>query len=90
LRLGVSIAMLETVFLVVLQLGTLAVLWLLNPLTQSATDTFALYLSLNLVAFAIISYTYRSIKNGRVPSQTWKAVGYLVLMVLVVSNLVLA
>ncbi|MDA4119860.1 MAG: hypothetical protein OK436_04675 [Thaumarchaeota archaeon] len=90
MRLGVSIVMLETIFLVALQVGTLAVLWLLKPLTQSATDTFALYLSMNLVAFAIISYTYRSIKNGRAPSQTWKAIGYLVLMVLVVSNLVLA
>jgi hypothetical protein len=90
LRIGVSILVLETIFLVALQIATLVVLWVLSPLTQAATDTFALYLSLNLVAFAIISYTYRSTKNGRVPSQAWKAVGYLVLMVLVVANLVRA
>lgn len=89
MRIGASILMLETVFLVALQIATLPVLWLLNPLTQSAADTFALYLSLDLVAFALISYTYRSFKNGRIPSQAWMAVGYLVLIVLIVSNLVL-
>jgi hypothetical protein len=89
LRNGVSILMLETIFLVSLQCTTVVVLWLLNPLTQSATDTFALYLSLDLVAFAILSYTYRSLKNGGTPRQAWMAVGYLVLIVLIVSNLVL-
>ncbi len=82
--------MLEVIFLVALQIASLVVLWLINPLTQAATDTFALYLSLNLVTFAIISYTYRSIKNGKIPSQAWMAVGYLVLIVLIVSNLALA
>jgi hypothetical protein len=89
MRTGVSILNLEMIFLVALQIATLPILWLLNPMTQAATDTFALYLSLDLVAFAIISYTYRSIKNGQIPSQAWMAVGYLVIIVLIASNLIL-
>ena len=82
--------MVQVIFLVALQASTLIVLWLLNPLTQAATDTFALYLSLDLVAFAILSYIYRSTKYERAPSQLWMAVGYLALILLLVSNFILA
>lgn len=90
MRIGTKFLTLQVMFLVALQLTTLVVLWLLNPITQSATDTFALYLSLDLVAFAMISYIYRSRRNGGYPSQAWMAVGYLSLIVLLVSNLLLA
>jgi hypothetical protein len=81
--------MLQVVFLVALQFVSLVVLWLPNPLSQAATDTFALYLSIDLVAFAIMSYIYRSRRNERAPRQAWLAIGYLALMVLLVSNLML-
>ena len=71
-----------------MEFAALLVLWLLNPLTQSATDTFALYLTPDLVAFAILSYIYRSTKGtGELPSQARMAIGYLALVVLLVSNL---
>lgn len=79
----------QVIFLIALQVVTLAVLWLLNPLTQAATDTFALYLSLDLLAFAMISYIYRSRRESREPSVAWLATGYLALMVLLVSNIVI-
>lgn len=79
----------QVIFLVALQFLTLAVLWILNPLTQQATDSFALYLSLDLLAFAIISYIYRSRRESRDPSRAWLAVGYLALIVLLVSDLVI-
>ena len=79
----------QIIFLIALQALTLVVLWLLNPLTQAATDTFALYLSLDLLAFAMISYIYRSKRESRDPSPAWLAVGYLALMVLLVSNLII-
>ncbi|MDE1858480.1 MAG: hypothetical protein KGI26_05400 [Thaumarchaeota archaeon] len=80
---------LQVIFLVALQVATLVVLWLLNPVTQVATDTFALYLSLDLLAFAMISYIYRSRREAREANGGWLAVGYLVLMVLLVSNLII-
>lgn len=80
----------QVIFLVALQLTSIAVLWLLNPITQSATDTFALYLSLDLVAFAMMSYIYRSRRNSKKASQAWMAVGYLALVILLVSNLALS
>ncbi|MDG6909559.1 MAG: hypothetical protein JRN57_01525 [Nitrososphaerota archaeon] len=79
----------QVIFLVALQVTTLVVIWLLNPLTQIQTDTFALYLSLDLLAFAMISYIYRSRRESREPSDAWLAVGYLALMVLLVSNLII-
>ena len=73
-----------------LQVATIVVLWFLNPLTQASTDTFALYLSADLLAFAMISYIYRSRRGSGTPSQPWLAVGYLALIMLLVSNLILA
>lgn len=90
MRLGISLLSLQVLFLVALQLTSVVVLWLLDPLTQSATDTFALYLSLDLVAFAIMSYIYRSRRASKAPSPAWMAVGYLALVVLLVSNITLA
>jgi hypothetical protein len=84
---AVSSISLQFIFLVVLQASTIPVLWLLNPISQSSTDAFALYLSLDLLAFAILSYAYRSTRWGRKPNQAWMALGYLSLIVLLVSAL---
>lgn len=81
---------LQVIFLIALQVTSLVVLWAMTPLTQSATDTFALYLSMDLVAFVLISYIYRSTRMSREPSRVWMSVGYLALVVLLVSNLALA
>ncbi|MDG6902584.1 MAG: hypothetical protein JRM80_11595 [Nitrososphaerota archaeon] len=85
-----SLTMVQAVFLIVLQVVSLVVLWTSDPLTQVATDTFALYLSLELLAFAMISYIYRSRRAENEPSLAWLSVGYLALMVLLVSNLIIA
>ena len=80
----------QVIFLIAIQVTSFVVLWAMNPLTQSATDTFALYLSIDLVAFVILSYVYRSMRTFRTPSPAWMAFGYLSLVVLLVSNLALA
>jgi hypothetical protein len=90
LRLDISLLTLQVIFLIALQVSSLVVLWLINPLTQAATDTFALYLSLDLLAFVMTSYVYRSRRSSRAPNQAWMACGYLALVVLLVSNLLLA
>jgi hypothetical protein len=81
---------LQIIFLIALQVVTLLVLWFLSPITQTATDTFALYLSLDLLAFVMISYIYRSRRGGKEPSMAWLAMGYLSLMVLLVSNIIIS
>jgi hypothetical protein len=86
----ITLLAVQVVFLIALQITSLVVLWALNPLTQSATDTFALYLSLDLFAFAILSYVYRSHRNSRPLNQAWVSVGYLALIVLLVANVALA
>jgi hypothetical protein len=86
---GITLLTVQVVFLVALQLVSLVVLWAVNPLSQGATDTFALYLSIDLLAFVILSYIYRSGRWGRVSNQFWVALGLLSLTVLLVSNLVL-
>ncbi len=85
-----SFLSIQVVFLIALQVTSLVVLWAMNPLTQAATDTFALYLSLDLLAFVVLSYIYRSLRMSREPSQAWMALGYFALVVLLVSNLALA
>ncbi len=78
----------QIVLLLVLQAGALAVLWFLNPLTQSATDTFALILSIDILAFVVMSYVYRSYKGGNSPGDGWMALGYVTLAVLLALVLV--
>ena len=84
-----SLKTLQIIFLLALQAVTLPVLWLLNPVAQVATDTFALYLSMDLLAFVLISYIYRTNSNRREPSAVWLSVGYLALIVLLVSDLMM-
>ncbi len=80
----------QVVFLVVLQVATVVVLWLVNPLTQSQTDAYALFLSIDLVAFVIISYTYRALKNNASPNSIWLSLGYLVIILLLVTDILAA
>ncbi|MDG6957816.1 MAG: hypothetical protein JRM74_04245 [Nitrososphaerota archaeon] len=90
MRIAATLTAIQVVFLIALQGTSIVVLWLLNPLTQSATDTFALFLSVDLLAFAMMSYLYRSRRSGVEASSAWLAVGYLALIVLLVSNLLMA
>jgi hypothetical protein len=49
---------------VLLGLVSVYYLWTLNPLSNQSETTFALFLALDLVAFAMISYIYRVDKRG--------------------------
>ena len=61
------------VFALLLLLGIVSVtfLWTLNPVTSQGQTTFTVYLSIDLVVFAMASYIYRKSKwkekAGRVP-----------------------
>lgn len=79
----------QVVMLIALQALATVLLWYLSPITQAATDTFALYLSVDLVAFAMLSYLYRSHRDGRQANQSWLALGYTSMVVLLASNLLI-
>jgi hypothetical protein len=86
----VSLVAAQVIMLVVLQVAATVLLWVLNPLDQATTDTFALYLSSDLLAFVMISYLYRTRKYQERAYSPWLAAGYLVLITLLTSDLILA
>jgi len=86
---GTGFVTLQAVMVIALQVTATALLWFLAPITQSATDTFALYLSVDLVGFAMLSYQYRVAKSGRSADQSWLAVGYQAMVIFLASNLLI-
>lgn len=50
--------------LIIASLASVATLWTINPTGSTEETTFAVYLAVNLVSFAMISYVYRSSKSG--------------------------
>lgn len=77
------------ILIIALQVTATALLWVLAPITQAQTDTFTLYLSVDLVGFAMLSYMYRAERQGRQASPSWLAMGYLSLVLLLSSNLLI-
>ncbi|HEY6283518.1 MAG TPA: hypothetical protein VIW22_06300 [Nitrososphaerales archaeon] len=86
---GLSFGSIEVIMLITLQVTATSVLWLLNPINQGQTETFALYLSADLLAFSILSYRYRSQRSVRPPSTLWISIGYLAMVAILTSNLFL-
>jgi len=87
-RFAISFLWIQVIMVVALQGVAAVLLWLLSPTTQTQTDTFALFLSADILSFVILSYQYRSRRYGRVPSQAWVSLGYLALVILLSSNLI--
>ncbi len=79
--------MFQVLSLITLQVCSVVVLWSLNALNQASTDAFALFLSIDVLAFVLTSYLYRSYRAGSSPHPTWVSAGYLALVVLLVSML---
>lgn len=50
--------------LLVLAFASVATLWTISSVGSSGESTFALYLAVDLVSFAMISYVYRTSKDG--------------------------
>jgi surface polysaccharide O-acyltransferase-like enzyme len=50
--------------LVIVALASVITLWTLNPTGSTSESTFAIYLAVDLVSFAMISYVYRGSKSG--------------------------
>jgi hypothetical protein len=74
-----------------LLLGLLSVyfLWTLNPLSQASEAIFALFLSVDLVSFSMISYLYRVDKRGDSASRGSLLAGCCMLLILLLAGLFL-
>jgi len=76
--------------LLVLQAVTIIFLWTLDALNQVSESTFALFLAVDMISFAMISYIYRHEKEDQKPNRGWLVVGSGLILVLLFSGLVLA
>jgi len=61
-RLRDAVALRIFTLLILLGLASVVYLWTLNPIQSQAETVFALLLSVDLVAFAMVSYIYRMSK----------------------------
>ena len=62
-------------------------LWTLDTSVVSGESLFAVYLSMDLVAFAMISYVYRVVKGGDNVRQVPLLAGLFMLLVLILAGL---
>jgi hypothetical protein len=74
-----------------LLLGLLSVyfLWTLNPVSQTSEAIFALFLSVDLVSFSMISYIYRVDKRGDNASRGLLLAGCCMVLLLLLAGLFL-
>ena len=77
------------VLLLVLQGVSVVLLWTLDALNQISEEIFALFLAVNMISFAMISYVYRHDKANEIPSRGWLIVGSALVLILLFSTLVL-
>ena len=74
------------VLLLAIQAISVFLLWTLDPLTSHDQDAFALYLAIAFVAFAMMSYLYRALSDGRRFSTALIIVGCAFIAALILIN----
>jgi uncharacterized membrane protein YozB (DUF420 family) len=70
-----------------LQAIATAFLWSLDALSRVSEGTFAVFLAVDLLCFAMISHVYRMQRWGRLPSKLWLLVASIGLAILILSGL---
>lgn len=68
--------------LVIVALASVVTLWTLDMTSSTAQTIFAVYLAVDLVAFAMISYVYRGSKSGEIHAIPVLAGSILVLLLI--------
>jgi hypothetical protein len=76
--------------LLVLQAITIAVMLSLNSLNSTSEGIFAVFLSTDLISFAIIAHIYRVFRAGESPSRYFLIPALAAILVLLFSCLTLA
>ncbi|MDG6906063.1 MAG: hypothetical protein JRN20_09795 [Nitrososphaerota archaeon] len=79
-------ARVQVVALILFQVAAAVFLWRLNPVTTNGTALFAIFLSAEMLSFALISHIYRQSKREAEMSSKWLIVGYVVLGLLIVAS----
>lgn len=77
-------------FLLLLQVSATLTLYTLNPTDGSSQAVFATLLGVDLLAFALVSYLYRSEKTGTPFSRPWILVGCAAFVILFLAVLLRA
>ncbi len=76
--------------LLLLQATAAVTLWTLNPTGTSSQAVFAILLAVDLLAFAAVSYLYRTERTGTPFNRTWVLAGCAVFLVLLGAVLLIA
>jgi hypothetical protein len=81
----------ERVVLLLLAVEAISVflLWTLDPLTSQGQDAFALFLAVDLMAFAMMSYVYRTLSAGGSVSRVFVVAGCGFIAVLLLASFTL-
>lgn len=83
---GKHLISIQVAALILFQVTVTVFLWRLNAVTTVSTGLFAIFLSADLLSFALISNMYRQGKQNREPSAKWLIVGYVVLGLLLFAS----
>lgn len=62
------------------------VLWTIDTASSSGESLFALYMSIDLIAFAMIAYIFRAAKSGENVARIWMIVGFCLMLVLIAAG----
>jgi hypothetical protein len=72
-----------------LQFITMFFLWTLSVFNATTERLFALFLSIDLISFAVISYLYRTAKMGDNVNRLWIILGSGIIVILLFASLIL-
>jgi len=75
--------------LILFQVAVTVFLWRLNAVTTVGAGLFALFLSADLLSFALISYIYRHVKQDGEQPTKWLIVGYVTIAMLLLASFLL-
>lgn len=75
------------VSLIIVQAISLVVLWTSDSTSRMGEDVFALFMAVELVAFALMGEVYRVSIVGRELPRAWMAVGGLLMAVILLAAL---
>ncbi len=76
------------ILLLILQAEVTGFLVALNLENDVNQNTFALFLTIDLIAFVMMSYIYRTEKNNDTPKREWIVVGSCVIVGVFFSSLI--
>ncbi len=75
--------------LILLQLVATVFLWTLDASGAASQTRFAIFLAVDLLSFAMVTYVYRKTRWGELAHQIWILIGSFALAILLIACLIL-